>query len=312
MRRLIILSALCVSPAVYAQNYVQAERYNNPDVIVNLDILSGGVSSAPVYSAPLPLPQVMKPIQLKAPTPRPMPQAVAPILPPPVIMPAPAPIVKEEPQSNVRQLLAQARAEAAAEELPAPKEIAPPMAANRSPILFDDVPPAPPQNELNPPQAMPAPIVENTPVIADAPMPLTQATPDTAPLVKELAARVAAANDVPAKEEKDDFEAYRLFFDPKASELKSTEEEILHNVIVKLKRDENIHVQILSYAAGTPDTVADARRLSLTRALTVRTAMLSDGIKADRINVRAMGMGDTSTMSDKKFPPDRVDIVFER
>ncbi len=59
---------------------------------------------------------------------------------------------------------------------------------------------------------------------------------------------------------------------------------------------------ILAYAAGKPDDPSTARRLSLARAMAVRTVLVANGIASAHIFVRAMGdrAGDG--------PADRVDL----
>jgi outer membrane protein OmpA-like peptidoglycan-associated protein len=59
---------------------------------------------------------------------------------------------------------------------------------------------------------------------------------------------------------------------------------------------------VVGYAAGKPDDPSTARRLSLSRALAVRSALITDGIPSSRIYVRALG----SQAGDG--PADRVDV----
>ncbi|KAB7740788.1 OmpA family protein [Parvibaculum sedimenti] len=62
-------------------------------------------------------------------------------------------------------------------------------------------------------------------------------------------------------------------------------------------------VTLKAYAGAAGDDGTNARRLSLKRALAVREILLSEGIAAERLNVRALGGArDTG-------PLDRVDIV---
>lgn len=62
-------------------------------------------------------------------------------------------------------------------------------------------------------------------------------------------------------------------------------------------------VTLKAYAGAAGDDGTNARRLSLKRALAVREILLSEGIAAERLNVRALGgVRDTG-------PLDRVDIV---
>jgi outer membrane protein OmpA-like peptidoglycan-associated protein len=59
---------------------------------------------------------------------------------------------------------------------------------------------------------------------------------------------------------------------------------------------------VLAYAPGKPDDPSTARRISLSRAMAVRSALVADGVPSARIFVRALGEqhGDG--------PADRVDI----
>jgi outer membrane protein OmpA-like peptidoglycan-associated protein len=65
----------------------------------------------------------------------------------------------------------------------------------------------------------------------------------------------------------------------------------------------NTSFNIAGYAAGTPEDPSTARRLSLSRALAVRSALMADGVSSTRIYVRALG----ATSGDE--PPDRVDLA---
>jgi len=59
-----------------------------------------------------------------------------------------------------------------------------------------------------------------------------------------------------------------------------------------------------AFAAGNAETASQARRLSLSRALAVRSFLIDKGIESTRMDVRALGT---------KFedgPPDRVDILI--
>ena len=60
---------------------------------------------------------------------------------------------------------------------------------------------------------------------------------------------------------------------------------------------------VVAYAAGTPGDPSTARRLSLSRALVVRGALISSGISSSHIYVRALGA------SEGGQTPDRVDVA---
>jgi outer membrane protein OmpA-like peptidoglycan-associated protein len=59
---------------------------------------------------------------------------------------------------------------------------------------------------------------------------------------------------------------------------------------------------VQAYAPGAKDDPSSARRLSLARAMAVRSALVADGVASARIFVRALGAQYGSG------PPDRVDI----
>jgi outer membrane protein OmpA-like peptidoglycan-associated protein len=60
---------------------------------------------------------------------------------------------------------------------------------------------------------------------------------------------------------------------------------------------------VVAYAAGTPEDPSTARRLSLSRALAIRSALMADGIASSRIYVRALG---AATGAED---PDRADLA---
>jgi len=78
-------------------------------------------------------------------------------------------------------------------------------------------------------------------------------------------------------------------------------------VLGKLAENENTRVQLMAYAAGEDLTSSKARRISLSRALSVRSYLIEKGVRSTRIDVRALG--------DKSEgePKNRVDVnVIER
>lgn len=88
------------------------------------------------------------------------------------------------------------------------------------------------------------------------------------------------------------------------SELNSVSQDQLRR-IAALVGGSGRRVQLNAYADGTAETISAARRLSLARALTVRSYLIEQGIRSSNIDVRALGIaGDTG-------PADRVDILLE-
>lgn len=85
---------------------------------------------------------------------------------------------------------------------------------------------------------------------------------------------------------------------------KKTTKTLKDNVVPLLRNNQEWRVQIQAFAGKTKDDFKDSRRLSLSRALAVRTYLMESGIEARRMDVRALG-----AQTDRK-PLDRVDFVF--
>ena len=76
----------------------------------------------------------------------------------------------------------------------------------------------------------------------------------------------------------------------------------LDGLAARLEKQANIRMQLLAYASGENLSASKARRLSLSRALAIRSYLISKGVRSTRIDVRALG---------NKVPvgrPDRVDL----
>ena len=78
----------------------------------------------------------------------------------------------------------------------------------------------------------------------------------------------------------------------------------LDGVAKSMKQNGNLRLQLLAYAGGGSQTPSQARRLSLSRALAVRSQLIEKGIQSTRIDVRALGK------KSEAGPPDRVDIII--
>lgn len=77
----------------------------------------------------------------------------------------------------------------------------------------------------------------------------------------------------------------------------------LASVAKTMAGDSELRLQIVAYATGSDDNASQARRLSLSRALAVRSYLIDNGIRSTRMDVRALG---------NKFdtgPGDRVDLI---
>jgi outer membrane protein OmpA-like peptidoglycan-associated protein len=81
----------------------------------------------------------------------------------------------------------------------------------------------------------------------------------------------------------------RLLFAPGSAELSDTVRAQLDQVAEHLLADEEQRIVLLAYADGKANQASHARRLSLTRALAVRTHFIDLGIRSSRIEVRPLG-----------------------
>jgi len=73
----------------------------------------------------------------------------------------------------------------------------------------------------------------------------------------------------------------------------------------RMIKDESLSLQLLAYADGDDAATSKARRLSLSRALSVRTFLMDQGVRSTRIEVRALG-----NKIEGDGPRDRVDLVL--
>jgi outer membrane protein OmpA-like peptidoglycan-associated protein len=78
-----------------------------------------------------------------------------------------------------------------------------------------------------------------------------------------------------------------ILFASGTSDLSNDAKAALDKLADNLKGDEKSRLQLLAYAAE--DSPSKARRLSLSRALAVRSHLIAKGIRSTRIDVRALG-----------------------
>lgn len=142
-----------------------------------------------------------------------------------------------------------------------------------------------------PAASKPAP--PKAPVVAAKPKPESKA--------KEQAA-VA-----PAPKETKTGPALRVAFGATASKLPAAAKKDLKALAKKIKGKDNLRLQLMAYAGGKSLSSSKARRMSLSRALSVRSFLIENGVRSTRIDVRALG----SKTTEK--PLNRVDVnIVER
>ena len=94
-------------------------------------------------------------------------------------------------------------------------------------------------------------------------------------------------------------------FEPTSSDLSPAAQKKLADLGALMKEAPEMRAQIRAYAKGDGDN-SNARRMSLSRGLIVRSFLMEKGVKPTRLDVRALG-ADTD-----HAPIDRVDLVFVR
>lgn len=342
LRRYVCLSALVAFSAFVALGVGQAraQQYpyfdtSDPNVVIDLSVLNdGGYGEAPAAGAPLshpttpyatpgqrllvpgarlPVSRLAVPsmggkITLKKPGSKPAAKPAAKIAKRPTrkSKPPEQKIAKAPPKPRIAK--APPPPPPAAKPKPAPKApVAAPMKASPKPMELAKAPPPPPP----PPAAVKAPPAP-PPVAVKAPMPPPPVKMEKAP---ETAA-VAPAKAPPAKQQASLpatggplslGRVMQVGFGQNDTKLPTEAKENLKSLAARMKGKDNLRLQLLAYAGGGSLTSSKARRMSLSRALSVRSYLIEIGVRSTRIDVRALG--DKTT----EKPVNRVDLnVVER
>jgi outer membrane protein OmpA-like peptidoglycan-associated protein len=96
----------------------------------------------------------------------------------------------------------------------------------------------------------------------------------------------------------------RMLFDAGSAELNDTAKAALDALAERLSADENLRIRLQAFASGNDETAPEARRLSLKRALNVRSHLVKRNIRNTRMDVQALGI------KSGDGPADRVDAVI--
>lgn len=214
------------------------------------------------------------------PAPRPAsprkPTSPPPSVPPPTPLapvPAPPPVASLPPPPPV----------------PAPPVKVPPPPRVSEPIAIPKAEPVPP----------PKPVAAPAPMTAPRSAPPPAAKPATPPPMKKAALSPGTAR--PAANA-----SVQILFAAGSAKLDATATEAMTRVANNMKSNEAMRIQLLAYAGAAGGSSSQARRLSLSRALAVRSYLIGQGVRSTRIDVRALG----NKSSDG--PPDRVDLMTVR
>jgi outer membrane protein OmpA-like peptidoglycan-associated protein len=201
---------------------------------------------------------------------------------------------------------------------PAPKPAAPkakappkPAAAKRAP---PETPPPPGPASAPGPGPAAAPPTAKTPPGFHAPLPPLPTTPPADAALAPLPPPTAPANKPSSTPPPPPVAAnaagtgaafpggLRITFGNGQGELSPASEQSLKTLVSQAPKSETVSYNVLAYAPGTPEDPSTARRLSLARALAVRSVLMSAGVPSTRIYVRALGAPSGNAS------PDRADV----
>ncbi len=160
----------------------------------------------------------------------------------------------------------------------------------------------------NAPVSAPKPVAPNTPNVASAPPASVVVPPPievpTRPPSPVAPPRIAA--DAPTSVEKLK-SGLRLVFGNGRSDLNPASETAVKELVLPAQAGtDGPSYTVTSYAAGLPEDPSTPRRVSLSRALAVRSVLISQGVASTRIYVRAFGPASPGFADG---PADRADIV---
>jgi outer membrane protein OmpA-like peptidoglycan-associated protein len=202
---------------------------------------------------------------------------------------------------------AKAAASPVAPAAPKPATPTPPVAAPSPAPTPAPTVPTPPKAMASAPAAVPPPPTLPQPSAAPAPPPPDAVAEKLASV--ETAARPAVPAAPPGTISTAPDSGVRVVFESGSAKLPDAARDALLGLVGKLEANQDSRLQIEAYAAGTTETASAARRLSLSRALSVRSYLIEQGVRSTRMDVRALG----NKPSDPLAPADRVDAnLIER
>jgi outer membrane protein OmpA-like peptidoglycan-associated protein len=194
--------------------------------------------------------------------------------------PAPEPLPEPMPEATPTPAEPEVAVDAATQVPP------PPQALTQTPQTPPATPPqAPTQQAVVAPPAAPGAVVVNLPPKLEEQQPGVASLPSaTGPL--------------------SDGDTMRIVFEHDSSKLPSDVRDALKALSDRLGQQDSLRLQLLAYAGDNNTSASAARRLSLSRALAVRSYLIENGVRSTRIDVRALGNKSTEAVTE------RVDITI--
>ncbi|MEQ8964292.1 MAG: OmpA family protein [Azospirillaceae bacterium] len=183
-------------------------------------------------------------------------------------------------------------------DAPEPADVAPTPAPPDPPIVAERPPPDDSSDEAPPPGRRVEPDAPSE--TGSEPAPATDTGPTAGGEPTQTAALPPPGETVATLP---DNQGFRILFEPETSRFTDAAGRLLTGLAERMTNQTDLRLQVRAYAAGSAESASRARRLSLDRALAVRTFLIDRGVEATRIDVRALG--DTAP----EPPADRVDLL---
>jgi outer membrane protein OmpA-like peptidoglycan-associated protein len=180
-----------------------------------------------------------------------------------------------------------------------------PKAAPKPPVKTAAAPPPPKpvQKPVPKPMAKPAPSMDAkappaTMASKAPPMPPATSAASPPPAAPAAAETASALANIAIKAGR----AMQIVFDEVETKLPDAAGAQLNALAGAIRDNQDFRVQLMAYAAAKDLSASKARRISLSRALEVRSFLIDKGVRSTQIDVRALG-----NKSDES-PANRVDV----
>ena len=235
-------------------------------------------NSQPVVKAPAPVKKSATASVNKVPS-----SPTKSVAPPPTPKPVPAPEIAKAPVPK------------APPAMPAkPVEVATPLAKPAAPAMPTQTAKA--ETKAPPP----APVVKPAPKVTEKAAPAAPTTPPTPKAAQEPSKEQASLppSDTAGEANK----GLRVTFAADQTKLPEQAKAQLTDLANSMKGNDEMRLQLMAYAGGPSLSSSLARRMSLSRALSIRSFLIENGVRSTRIDVRALG-----NKTDEE-PVNRVDL----
>ena len=277
-----------------SQGYAAAPRSGTSAPVSGLESTAPRVAALPPQAPAAPAPSTAQPAAA-APVPaKPEPVRVT-------TKPPPKPSIAETAPSAAPAPAPKPVA-AAPKPTPAPAPTPKPVAATPKPTPVPAKPkvtPEPAAVAQAPAKPAPAPVPAKVEIPKiEAPVVEAAETPTAASVAEAPKATANVPTPAPAKPQVASVNPNAVIesggktsiqFGSTSSELPAGSEAALDRMAERLNANPDMRVQLLGYASNSGETASESRRLSLFRALAVRTYLIKKGVRSTRMDVRALG-----------------------